>query len=98
MPRYDYKCKCGHKFEEYHRIDDRHNAFCPVCKIPANLVVSPVNFRFAEPITLYQELSGGRGFQEIGWKADSGISPRPGRPYKTQHDIEMEEAGAITEV
>ena len=40
MPLYDYECEGGHKFEELHSIEDRHNAVCPICKKPSHLKMS----------------------------------------------------------
>lgn len=98
MPIYEYKCEGGHRFEERHRMDDRHNASCPMCEQPAGLRVSRSDFRFAVPLTTYQELPGGRGYEEIGWNPDSGISPKPGQPYKTAKEVEKEEYGGIKEI
>ena len=72
-------------------MDDRHNAYCPVCKQPVILMVSNPTFRFAEPITILQDLGGGRGYKQIDWQADSGISPKPGQPYKTSREVAHEE-------
>lgn len=63
------------------------------------------DFRFAEPLTVYQDLGGSgdghRGYQEIGYKPDSGPSPKPGQPYKTAKQVAKEEEHGdlgITEV
>ena len=40
MPLYEYECEGGHKFEELHSIEDRHNAVCPNCRKPARLKIS----------------------------------------------------------
>lgn len=79
-------------------MDDRHNAICPVCKESAKLRISHSDFRSAEPIIFYQELPDGKGYQRLGWKPDSGISPKPGQPYKTAKEVEKEEYGGIKEV
>lgn len=101
-PLYEYYCECGYRFEEFHSIDDRYNSSCPVCEKPANLMVSHSNFRFAEPLTVYQDLGGRgnrhKGYQEVDWKPDSGICPKPGQPYKTDKDLAKEEHGGIKEV
>lgn len=52
MPLYEYECEGGHKFEEWHRIDDRHNVLCPLCEEPARLMMSSFAFRFAQPFTV----------------------------------------------
>lgn len=98
MPLYEYECGSGHQFEEYHTMDNRHDAFCPVCDGPARLRISRPSIRSAEPITLLQELPGGRGYQVLDWKADSGISPKPGQPYKTAKEVQREEHGGIKEI
>lgn len=102
MALYEYECNCGHKFDEFHSIDSRHGAICPRCGKPARLRISHSDFRFAEPITIYQDLGGRgdrhRGYQEVGWKPDSGVSPKPGQPYKTPKEIAKEEHGGIMEV
>ena len=98
MPVYDYQCECGYRFEEYYRMDDRHKALCPICGRSAKLRISLTSFRFAEPITFFQELPGGKGYQETGWKPDSGILPKPGQPYKTAKEVEKEEYGGIKEI
>ncbi len=58
----------------------KHEANCSVCGEPAERRFS-CSIRFAEPLTIYQELPAGKGYQEVGWKADSGISPKPGQAY-----------------
>ena len=98
MPLYEYECEGGHRFEERHSIEDRHNASCPMCRQPVRLLISLSDYRLAEPITVLQDLGGGKGYQVLGWKADSGISPKPGQPYKTAKHIEREEYGGIMEV
>jgi len=98
MPLYEYECEDEHRFEEFHRMDNRNKVVCPVCGSPARLRVSHSNFRSAEPLTVLQDLGEGRGYQEIGWKADSGISPKPGQPYKTAKEVAKEEYGGIKEV
>lgn len=98
MPLYEYECEGGHRFEEWHRIDDRYNATCSMCKKPVRLRISRSDFRFAEPLTILQDLGRGKGYQKIGWKADSGISPKQGQPYKTAKEVEREEYGGVKEV
>lgn len=98
MPLYEYECEAGHRFEEFHSIEDRHNALCPMCKKPARLMISRSSFRFAEPLTILQDLGRGKGYQKVGWQADSGISPKPGQPYKTAKEVDREEYGGIKEV
>lgn len=73
----------------------KHTANCPDCGMLAERRFS-CTFRSAEPITLYQDLGrdkGGnhRGYQVQGWKADSGISPKRSKPYKTAKEVVREE-------
>jgi len=81
---------------------DRHSATCPVCGNPARLRISLCDFRFAEPLTVYQDLGMGReghkGYQEIGWNPDSGIHPKPGQPYKSPDMADREVLGGLQEV
>ncbi len=105
MPLYEYECECGHRFEEFHSIGSRHDAICPVCSRPVRLRISLSDFRFATPLTVYQDLGGNgsrhRGYQEIGYNPDSGPSPKPGQPYKTDKQVAKEEEHGdlgITEV
>lgn len=105
MPLYEYECEGGHRFEEFHSIDERHNGSCPMCKKPVRLLISLSGFRFAEPLTVYQDLGGHgdrhKGYQEIGYKPDSGIGHKPGQPYKTAKQVAKEEEHGdlgITEV
>lgn len=97
MPLYEYECECGHRFEEFHGMDDRNNVVCS-CGKPTRLRISLSDLRFAEPLTILQDLGGGRGYKVIGWKADSGISPKLGQPYKTAKEVEREEYQGIKEV
>ncbi|KKN74194.1 hypothetical protein LCGC14_0392800 [marine sediment metagenome] len=77
-------------------MDDRHNVSCPVCGQSAKVRVSRSSFRFAEPLILLQDLGNypdgsHKGYQELGRRADSGISPKPGQPYKTAEQVAHEE-------
>jgi putative FmdB family regulatory protein len=38
---YDYRCRCGYKFEDFNRIENRHTAQCPHCGRQAKMVFSP---------------------------------------------------------
>jgi putative FmdB family regulatory protein len=49
MPCYEYECEGGHKFEEYRSIEDRLNAFCPMCKRPVHIKISLTSHRMARP-------------------------------------------------
>lgn len=89
MPLYEYECECGNRFEGFHCIEDRHNVVCP-CGEPATLKISLSDFRFAEPLTILQDLGSGRGYKKLGWIADSGITPKLGQPYKTAKDLMRE--------
>lgn len=51
MPIYEYECAAGHRFEEGHRIADRHNAVCPQCDEPVVIKPSLSNFRMDIPVT-----------------------------------------------
>lgn len=51
MPLYEYKCKCGHRFEALRSMDDRHNAPCLKCGKPASKVISVVNHTFGFRLT-----------------------------------------------
>lgn len=78
---------------------DERKANCPVCGKPAEPRISSCSIRMAEPITLYQDLGkdskgNHRGYQIQGWKADSGISHKPGEPYKTGKELVREEQNA----
>jgi len=35
--RYDYKCRCGYKFEQMNSVANRHTAICPKCGESAEL-------------------------------------------------------------
>lgn len=100
MPFYEFECPEHGRFTIRQPMFSEHKANCPSCRKPAERRFS-CNFRFAEPLTIYQELSGGRGYQEIGWQADGGISPKPSQPYKTAKEVAKEDDGgygAIKEV
>jgi putative FmdB family regulatory protein len=84
MPLYEYVCKCGHRFDKQNSMENRHNVSCPECGSPARLKYSCPAIRMANPITFYQELPGGKGYQEIGWKPDSGLSHKIGQPDLTR--------------
>jgi len=72
-------------------MSDERKANCSKCGKPAEPRISACDYRFAEPITFLQELPGGKGYQVVGWKADSGISPKQGQPYKTAKQVQHEE-------
>lgn len=90
MPFYEYECQEHGRLTVRQPMFSEHKANCPDCGMLARRIFS-VNFRMAEPVTLYQELPGGKGYQVVGWKADSGISPKPGQPYKTSREVQHEE-------
>lgn len=71
-------------------MSDRYNASCPECGKTGRLMISHSNFRFAVPLTVVQDLGGGRGYQVLDEKPDSGITPKPGQPYKTAKEVERE--------
>lgn len=101
MPFYEYECLEHGRFSIRQSMFGEHKANCPDCDVPAERRFS-CNFRFAEPLAVYQDLGGHgdrhRGYQEIGWQADSGISPEPGQSYKTDKEVVREEHGGIKEV
>lgn len=42
MPLYDYECNdCGHEFEEFQTISERHNMHCPKCSGSCDLTFKP---------------------------------------------------------
>jgi len=47
MPVYEYECSKGHRFEEWHRMENRHDAICPVCTSPGKLVMSHTSSQVA---------------------------------------------------
>jgi len=51
MPIYEYRCRNGHKFEEWHRIESRHNVVCPTCRESAQIQISLCSFRMDTPVT-----------------------------------------------
>ncbi len=91
MPIYTYECLEHGRFEVRQPMFDKRKADCLECNKPAEFRISLCDFRFAEPITILKDLGGSRGYQVIGWKADSGISPPPGQPYKTAVEVQHEE-------
>lgn len=76
MPLYEYVCNNNHKVEVLKKSEDRDNTTCPICNQVTSLQISKSNFRIATPISLFSHEG-----ELIGWKADSGISPKPGQPY-----------------
>ncbi len=46
MPRYDYICECGEKFEESKPMEERENALCPECGQGVLLRRIPSDFSF----------------------------------------------------
>lgn len=51
MPVYEYECENGHRFEEWHRIEDRYNAVCRQCGKPVRIKISLSSFRMDVPVT-----------------------------------------------
>jgi len=94
MPFYEFECLEHGRFTVRQPMFDKHSADCPSCSKPAERRFS-CNFRFAVPLTIYQDLGGvgdrHRGYQEIGHNPDSGITPPPGQPYKTAKQVQHEE-------
>ncbi|KKN29855.1 hypothetical protein LCGC14_0839840 [marine sediment metagenome] len=91
MPIYAYECLKHGRFEIRQPMFDERKADCSKCDKPAEPRISLCDYRFAEPITILQDLGGNRGYQVLGWKADSGISPKQGQPYKTGREVAHEE-------
>lgn len=87
---YEYSCQEHGRFTIRQSMFDEHTANCPNCGKLADRRFS-CNFRSAEPITILQDLGGGKGYQVLDWKADSGISPKQGQPYKTAKEVSREE-------
>lgn len=100
MPIYEYYCQEHKRFAVRQPMFDEREANCPECSKPAEPRLSTFNSRIAEPITLYQDLGrdkdgNHRGYQVQGWKADSGISPKPGEPLKAVKQVVKEEEDSI---
>ena len=53
MPLYEYECSDGHRFEEWHRIENRHNTVCPQCGKPVRIIPSLSSFRMDIPVNFY---------------------------------------------
>lgn len=104
MPLYEFQCPlCKEKFERFGRMTEKTLApVCPDCEVVTRQIPSLFALRFAEPLTVLQDLGsrGGQhlGYEKIGWQADSGISPKPGQPYKTAKEADGELWGRIKEV
>ena len=93
MPFYEFECLEHGRFTVRQPMFAEHTANCPNCGMLAERRFS-FNFRFAEPITLYQDLGrdskgNHKGYQVQGWKADSGISHKPGEPYNTSREVQV---------
>lgn len=71
-------------------MSDRYNASCPECGKTGRLMISASNFRMAVPLTVVQDLGGGRGYQVLDKKADMGVTRKAGEPYKTAKEVERE--------
>ena len=98
MPFYEYECSIHGRFLVRQPMFAERKATCE-CGEEAIHRISTCNFRIAEPLTVYQELPGNKGYQEIGWTADGGISPPKGQPMKTAKEVAMDEiGGGIKEV
>ena len=94
MPLYEYECPIHGRFTVSQPMFGKHEADCLVCQEPAERKFSCV-FRMADPVTVLQDLGkhpdgSHKGYQILDWKADSGISPKPGQPYKTAKEVERE--------
>jgi len=40
VPTYDYKCSCGHEFEEFQSINSEPKSICPKCGSEAPRIIS----------------------------------------------------------
>lgn len=92
MPFYEYNCQKHGRFTVSQSMFEKHEASCPECGKSAERRFSMPSIRFADPITVLQDLGKNpdgshKGYQTLDWKADSGISPKPGQPYKTEKDL-----------
>lgn len=38
---YDYRCPCGHKFDDFRPVQERHHSTCPKCGARASLLFVP---------------------------------------------------------
>lgn len=94
MPIYEYECPKHGRFSVRQAMADVGKATCSECGEDAEFRISLSSFRFAEPFTVYQDLGGHgdrhKGYQEVGWKPDSGAFPKPGQPYKTEKEVMRE--------
>lgn len=91
MPTYEYECEGGHRFEARRSIAERHNASCPQCKQPVRLLISHSDSRVAVPLTVVQDLGGGRGYQVLSHTPDMGVTRKAGVPYKTAKEVQREQ-------
>ena len=51
MPLYEYMCGAGHTFEEFHKIENRHDVICPMCGSPSRIKPSLSSFKMDIPVT-----------------------------------------------
>ena len=51
MPYYEYKCSCGHNFEQRKAAQERQFAQCPVCGKTVEKKMSLANFTFGFRLT-----------------------------------------------
>ena len=52
MPLYEYECESGHRFDEFHSMDNRNKVSCPACNSPVHIKISLYSFRTATPFTV----------------------------------------------
>ncbi len=73
MPTYEYECtKCGHAFEAFQKMSDKHLTKCPKCeKKVRRLIGSGGGIIFK-----------GSGFYETDYKKKSTASTTPGKCHK----------------
>ncbi len=96
MPFYEYDCPKHGRFSVRQTMDAGREANCPECDKPADFRVSLSNFRIATSLTVVQDLGNEidgshRGYQVLDSKPDSGVSHKPGQPYKTAREVKVEE-------
>lgn len=96
MPFYEYVCQKHGKFSVRQSMSSDKVADCPECNEPAEFRISLPNVRIATPLTILQDLGNEidgshRGYQVLDKRPDSGVSHKPGQPYKTAKEAKVEQ-------